>query len=204
MSPACRGPNGAIPPFGGALDVGRARPHASNGANPPFGGGEVAVRGGVVLRSQTTSAKTPTMGCRGRGGLRCDHNGAWPRASLARSPHTSAASKAITEPSIDYLARGTPSVRDQLDPFQVNKQISPIATTGQSSNRLTVRHRPRSFKSTGVGIRSLSRTSTSTLNPDQHTVTHTQLRSGKNPNEHHHASQQRPAVVHRCAEDREG
>lgn len=40
--------------------------------------------------------------------------------------------------------------------------------------------------------------------PDHHTVTHTQLRTGKYPTEHHHASQQRPAVVHRCAEDREG
>ena len=31
----------------------------------PFGGGEVAVRGGVAPKVQTTSAKTPTMGCRG-------------------------------------------------------------------------------------------------------------------------------------------
>ena len=30
--------------------------------------------------------KTPTMGCRGRGGLRCGHNGAWPGVSLAREP----------------------------------------------------------------------------------------------------------------------
>ena len=28
--------------------------------------------------------QTPTVGCCGRGGLRCGHNGAWPRASLAR------------------------------------------------------------------------------------------------------------------------
>ena len=30
--------------------------------------------------------KAPTMGCRGRGGLRSGHNGARPRASLAREP----------------------------------------------------------------------------------------------------------------------
>ena len=28
--------------------------------------------------------KTPTMGCRGRGRLRCDHNDAWTGVSLAR------------------------------------------------------------------------------------------------------------------------
>ena len=30
--------------------------------------------------------KTPTMGRRGRGGLRSGHNGAWPRVELAREP----------------------------------------------------------------------------------------------------------------------
>jgi len=30
--------------------------------------------------------KTPTMGSRGRGRLRWQHNDAWPRASLAHSP----------------------------------------------------------------------------------------------------------------------
>ena len=30
--------------------------------------------------------KTPTMGCRGRGGLRSGHNGARPRVELARKP----------------------------------------------------------------------------------------------------------------------
>ena len=45
------------PPYGGALDVVRARPWASHGAIPPFAGGEAAVRGGVAPKVQTTSAK---------------------------------------------------------------------------------------------------------------------------------------------------
>ena len=70
MSPACRGSIGAIPPFGGVLDVGRARPCASHTAQfLPFGGGEVAVRGGevevqggMVPKVQTTSAKNADNG----------------------------------------------------------------------------------------------------------------------------------------------
>ena len=46
-----------FPPYGGALDVVRARPWASHGAIPPFAGGEAAVRGGVAPKVQTTSAK---------------------------------------------------------------------------------------------------------------------------------------------------
>jgi len=53
---------------------------------PPFGGGEVAVRGGVAPKVQTTSAKNADNGRRGRGGLRCGHNGARPGVSLAREP----------------------------------------------------------------------------------------------------------------------
>ena len=59
-----------FPLFGGALDVGRARPCAPQGAIPPFAcdevavrgseatvrGSEVAVRGGVAPKVQTTSA----------------------------------------------------------------------------------------------------------------------------------------------------
>ena len=70
MSSACRGSIGAIPPFGGALDVGRARPCTSHSViPPPFGGGEVTVRDGeVTVRSgvapkvQTTSAKNADNG----------------------------------------------------------------------------------------------------------------------------------------------
>ena len=46
-----------FPPFGGALDMGRARLCASYAAIPPFGGGEAAVRGSVAPKVQTTSAK---------------------------------------------------------------------------------------------------------------------------------------------------
>ena len=65
---------------------------------PPFAGseiavrgGEIAVRGGEVPTSPATSATNADNGascpgCRGRGGLRCRHNGTWPRASLAHEP----------------------------------------------------------------------------------------------------------------------
>ena len=65
-----------FPPFGDALDTGRARPCASYAAIPPFGGGEAAVgsgevavrggeaavRGGVEPISRTTSAKNADNG----------------------------------------------------------------------------------------------------------------------------------------------
>ena len=58
---------------------------------PPFAGSEIAVRGGEVPTSPATSATNADNGascpgCRGRGGLRCRHNGTWPRASLAHEP----------------------------------------------------------------------------------------------------------------------
>ena len=69
MSPACRASIGAIPPFGGAFDVSRARPCTSHSTIPPFGGGEVTVRdgevtvqGGVAPKVQTTSAKNADNG----------------------------------------------------------------------------------------------------------------------------------------------
>ena len=50
----------------------------------------VAVRSrfGAVWRPHRRSPRrqTPTMGCRGRGGLHCGHNDAWPRVELAREP----------------------------------------------------------------------------------------------------------------------
>ena len=69
MSPACRASIGAIPPFGGAFDVSRARPCTSHSTIPPFGGGEVTVQGGEVTvqggvapKVQTTSAKNADNG----------------------------------------------------------------------------------------------------------------------------------------------
>ena len=66
LASACRRRVAALlvqfPPFVGALDVGRARPCASHSAIPPFAGGEVAVRGGVAPKVQTTSAKNVDNG----------------------------------------------------------------------------------------------------------------------------------------------
>ena len=97
LASACRRRVAALlvqfPPFVGALDVGRARPCASHSAIPPFAGGEATVRGGVAPKVQTTSAKTPTMGCHGRSGLRFGHNGARPGVSLAREPAIASANR---------------------------------------------------------------------------------------------------------------
>ena len=48
----------------------------------------VRSRFGAVRRPKCRPPRrqTPTMGCCGRGGLRCGHNGAWPRVELAREP----------------------------------------------------------------------------------------------------------------------
>ena len=82
-----------FPPFGGALDVGRARPCASHSAIPPFGGGEVTVRGGEVAvgvverpKCRPPRRKTPIMGCRGRSGLRFGQNYLGHGVLFAREP----------------------------------------------------------------------------------------------------------------------
>ena len=57
----------------------------------------VAVRSrfGTVWRPHRRSPRrqTPTMGCRGRGGLHCGHNDAWPRVELAREPAIASANQ---------------------------------------------------------------------------------------------------------------
>ena len=62
-------------------------------ARPRFG----AVRSqfAVVWRPHRRPPRrqTPTMGCRGRGGLHCGHNDAWPRVSLAREPAIASANQ---------------------------------------------------------------------------------------------------------------
>ncbi len=89
------------PPFGGALDVGRARPCASHTAQFPrlvalrSRSGVVRSRSGAVRRPHRRPPRrqTPTMGCRGRGGLRCGHNSARPGGSLAREPAIACANR---------------------------------------------------------------------------------------------------------------
>ena len=113
-----------FPPFGGALDVGRAQPCASHTAQfPPFGGGEVAVRGGevavrggVVPNVQTTSAKNADKGCRGRGGLRCWHNSARPGGSLAREPAIACANRLYrTSTRYSVSGRGCPRSHQRVN-----------------------------------------------------------------------------------------
>ena len=61
-------------------------------------GSEVAVQGGVAPTSPATSATNADNGvscpgCHGRGDLRYGHDGAWPRASLAREPAIACANR---------------------------------------------------------------------------------------------------------------
>ena len=63
-----------------------------------------------------------------------------------------------------------------------NEQITPITTIKRHRAAAgRVRHRPRSLKTAGIEVRSSSRTSTYTRNPDQHPVTHTQLGRAAQP-----------------------
>ena len=55
-----------FPLFGGALDVGRARPCAPHDAIPPFAGGEAAVRGGeAAVRGGEAAVRGGEVAVRG-------------------------------------------------------------------------------------------------------------------------------------------
>ena len=87
MSPACRASIAAIPPVCWRPRHGPSSTvHLSQHKSPPL----LAARSrfGAVWRPKCRPPRrqTPTMGCRGRGGLRSGHNGAWPRVELAREP----------------------------------------------------------------------------------------------------------------------
>ena len=67
-------------------------------------------------------------------------------------------------------------VRATLIALQTDEQITPITTIKRRRAAVgRVRHRPRSLTTAGVEVRSSPGTSTSTRNPAQHPVTHTQL-----------------------------
>ena len=59
--------------------------------------------------------KAPTMGCRGRGGLRSGHNGAWPRVELAREPLNMRVNPLIRTSTSRY-ARGVGPTRESTGP----------------------------------------------------------------------------------------
>ena len=69
--------------------------------------GAVRSRSGAVRcpHRRPPRRQTPTMGCRGRGVLRCGHKDAWPRASLAREPAITSASL-LFRTSTRYSASG--------------------------------------------------------------------------------------------------
>ena len=67
-----------FPLFGGALDVGRARPCAPHDAIPPFAGGEAAVRGGEAPASPTPAAINADNGA-----LQLRRPASWPQRRLA-------------------------------------------------------------------------------------------------------------------------
>ena len=60
-------------------------------------------------KCRTPRRKTPTKGCRGRGGLRCGHNGARPGGSLAREPAIACANRLYrTSTRYSVSGRGCP------------------------------------------------------------------------------------------------
>ena len=60
---------------------------------PPFAGGKVAVRGGVAPHRRPPRRKTPTMGCRGRSGLRFGQNYLGHGVLFARKPAIASANQ---------------------------------------------------------------------------------------------------------------
>ena len=74
-----------FPPFGGALDVGRARPCAPHDAIPPFAGGEAAVRGGeaAVRGGEAPASPTPAAINADNGALQLRRPASWPQRRLA-------------------------------------------------------------------------------------------------------------------------
>ena len=73
--------------------------------------GAVRSRSGAVRcpHRRPPRRQTPTMGCRGRGVLRCGHKDAWPRASLAREPAITSASLLFrTSTRYSVSGRGCP------------------------------------------------------------------------------------------------
>jgi len=66
-----------------------------------------------------------------------------------------------------------------MEALKVYEQITTIKRHRTAAGR--ARHHPRSLKTSGVEVRSSSRTSTSTRTPDQHPLTHTQLWRARKP-----------------------
>ena len=60
--------------------------------------------------------QTPTMGCCGRGGLRCGHNGAWPRVELAREPLNMRGNPLDTHVNLSTCARAALPTRKSAGP----------------------------------------------------------------------------------------
>ena len=69
-----------------------------------------------------------------------------------------------------------------MEALQVDERITPITTIKRHRAAGRVRHRPRSYKTAGVEVRSSSRTSTSTRNPRPTPAhPHSTLKSPFNP-----------------------
>ena len=80
--------------------------------------GAVRSRFGAVRRPHRRPPRrqTPTMGCRGRGGLHCGHNDAWPRVSLAREPAIACANRLYrTSTRYSVSGRGCPRSHQRVN-----------------------------------------------------------------------------------------
>ena len=104
---------------------------------------------------------------------RVDHLHHHTTVTVSKSPHNpgggggEAPSTAITGLYVEHQTALTPNGSNQMEALQTDERITPITTIKR--HRATagrVRHRPRSLKVAGVEVRSSSRTSTPTPNPD--------------------------------------
>ena len=108
----------------------------------------------------------PPVPCRNPGPGRVDHLHHHTPVTLSDHPTTRAASTAITGLYVEHQTTLTPSDSNQMKTLQVDEQITLLTTTRRHRPAAgRVRHHPRSLRTAGTEVRSLSRISTSTRNP---------------------------------------
>ena len=97
---------------------------------------------------------------------RVDHLHHHAPVALCDHPASRAASQLVARLNIEHQSIWGASHAHQMEALQTDEQITPITTIKRRRAAAgRVRHRPRSLKIAGVEVRSSSRTSTSTRNP---------------------------------------
>ena len=141
--PACRGSIGAIPPVWWRPRRGPSSTvHLSQRNSPRL----LAARSRFgVVRSRFEVAwcpkcrpprrQTPTMGCYGRGGLRCGHNGAWPRVLLAREPLNVRGNPLDTHVTLSICAWAALPTRESSGPGAYERARVRAGALGEAARR---------------------------------------------------------------------